>query len=94
MGRVSPVKGNLKSPDSVSRPERKRTSGGLCTVATLHYCGEAQCLRKKCGDECGGRAWLIRVGMEANSPVVDRGRSRILPLRSLIEGMIWRVVKV
>lgn len=30
MGRVSSVRGNLKSPDAVSRPERKRTSGGLC----------------------------------------------------------------
>ncbi len=94
MGSVSSVRGNLKSPDSVSRPERKRTSGGLCTVATLLICGEAQCLCRKCGDECKGRAWLFRVGMEANSLVVDRGRSRILPLRSLIEGMIWRVVKV
>ncbi|MFH0861676.1 MAG: hypothetical protein V1875_01480 [Candidatus Altiarchaeota archaeon] len=30
MGRVSPVRGNLKSPDAASRLKRKRTSGGLC----------------------------------------------------------------
>jgi len=87
MGRVSPVRGNLKSPDAASRLKRKRTSGGLCTAATLHICGEAQCSRRTCGDECGGRAWLIRVGMEANNSVVDRGRSHAFSLGSLIESM-------
>jgi len=70
-----------------SRLKRKRTSGGLCTAATRHIRGEAQCFRKTCGEECGGRAWLIRVGMEANNPVIDRGRSHMLSLGSLIEGM-------
>jgi len=87
MGRVSPVRGNLKSPDVASRLKRKRTSGGLCMRRPPIKCGEAQCLRRRCGDECGGRAWLIRVGMEANNPVVDRGRSHMLSLGSLIEGM-------
>jgi hypothetical protein len=41
MGRVSPVRGNLKSPDVASRLKRKRTSGGLCMRRPLTTVGKS-----------------------------------------------------